>query len=1053
MKKLIKLFLIFACVFSTIVTPKYDVYNETTLSDEELLVKYFEGKNFSILGDSISTYFGYSNDATNTNSTIGSNALWFRDTSVITSVNETWWMQVANETNMNVLVNNSWSGSEMLGNGYIRASQLHDNTGENSGTKPDVVAIFMGVNDLNHFTADKLGTFNEDVWEACYTLNDDGTYTYIIPTTFAQAYAIAIHKIQTNYRSEIFCCTMMENQPTINQSKQELLLDYIDVMKSISTYFDCHVVDFYEDSGITADSFSTYTTDSLHPNEAGMDLMTTNFVNEMVEYAKMQEEIDHKAQLLALISESQQINQQYYTESSITALQLVSLSAQNVYTNQSASDTEVLDAIYDLNVALKNLEIIKFIGLDEETLINTEANKNVVKVIDYSSQSTSDLATNSLDYNETTIWHSDWNSDANKVLPHHISYDLGSNYELSDIIFLPRQTGNNGDVFTFNVYLSLDQTFEESDFVGTFEFENNGKSYTDRDWKRMEFETIANGRYVKLESTKTGGNTGLNQFTSFAEVRFYGIETNESNVNKQALIAKINEALTLNADDYTEATFTALTTALSAAQAVNAKEDATQEEVNNATTALAQAMDALETKADETPDLGNLINTEANKDSVNILGFSSQCGADTGISESGGGEAYRILDYDTTTYWHTDWRNHTNETHWISFDLGKTYDLTDIQYMPRQGSSYINGDIFEMKVYVSDDETFEDAELVGNYEYEYSGYNLVSRDFHRAYIGDDVNGRYVKIEVVNSGGDGNRNGQFASMAEIRFYGEEAADQPVVPSVDKDVLVQAIADAKAVDTTKYTEATVTGLTSALAAAESINADENATQEAVDAATKALTDAIDSLEEKPVTQQPDPKPIMDFYDVQDKSAWFYGSVEKAFTKGLMLATGKAPVDGKPWFEPDTNISRGMVATVLYRMAGQPKVEFKATFKDVTNANLWYSTAITWAAQNNVVSGYKDGRFGCDDNITRQDLAIMLRNYAKAAGLDTNVTVDFAAFKDGKQVVDYAASAIAWCVEAKLMSGSQKADGTYLMPTANATRAECAKMFSLLDDAINK
>ncbi len=277
------------------------------------------------------------------------------------------------------------------------------------------------------------------------------------------------------------------------------------------------------------------------------------------------------------------------------------------------------------------------------------------------------------------------------------------------------------------------------------------------------------------------------------------------------------------------------------------------------------------------------------------------------------------------------------------------------------------------------------------------------------------------------------------------------DKPFVEA-NKDALAKAIADAKALNGDDYTEVTYTKVVAALTAAEKVYADDEVNQEKVNAATKALTDAIDALEEKTATPQPEPKPTMDFYDVQDEKAWFYGSVEKAFQKGLMGATGKAPVDGKPWFEPDTNISRAMVATVLYRMAGQPKVEFKATFKDVTDASLWYSTAITWAAQNNVVSGYKDGRFGCDDNITRQDLAIMLRNYAKAAGLDTDVTVDFASFKDGKEVVDYAASAVAWCVEAKLMSGSKKADGTYLMPTANATRGECAKMFSLLDDAIH-
>ncbi len=515
-------------------------------------------------------------------------------------------------------------------------------------------------------------------------------------------------------------------------------------------------------------------------------------------------------------------------------------------------------------------------------------------------------------------------------------------------------------------------------------------------------------------------------------------------------------------------------------------------------------------------DANNLINKAANE--VEVESYSSQCGGEGEPTENGYGQASTTVDYNNDSYWHSNWSTNNGEQHTITYDLGKSYSVTDVTFLPRQEGR--NGDIHKFEVYVGDDTDYTNNTLTGEYVFAEDG-TLDPEQWYRAHLSEngEFEGRYVTIRITGSYGDSGNN-KFASMAEIRFYGttdeeetgvdksaleklvhdaaeidqtlyteesaaalleaiisgeavlnSEAATQetvnqaianieeaieglelkPAAPTVDKAALVKAITDAKAVDTTKYTEATVTVLTTALTAAESVNADENATQEAVDAAVKALTDAIDSLEEKPATPQPEPKPTMDFYDVQDKSAWFYGSVEKAFQKGLMLATGKAPVDGKPWFEPDTNISRGMVATVLYRMAGQPKVEFKATFKDVTNANLWYSTAITWAAQNGVVSGYKDGRFGPDDNITRQDLAIMLRNYAKAAGLDTNVTVDFAAFKDGKQVVDYAQSAVAWCVEAKLMSGSVKADGTYLMPTANATRAECAKMFSLLDDAI--
>ncbi len=144
---------------------------------------------------------------------------------------------------------------------------------------------------------------------------------------------------------------------------------------------------------------------------------------------------------------------------------------------------------------------------------------------------------------------------------------------------------------------------------------------------------------------------------------------------------------------------------------------------------------------------------------------------------------------------------------------------------------------------------------------------------------------------------------------------------------------------------------------------------------------------------------------------ESDWFFKVVMKATRAGLMKNTGL----GIGQFEPNLEISRGMVATVLYRMANTPDVSKTMIFSDVKD-QVWYTNAIYWASANKVVSGYKDGRFGPDENITRQDLAIMLRNFAKSKGLNTNVDASLDQFKDANQVVSYAQSAIAWCVEAK-------------------------------------
>ncbi len=618
------------------------------------------------------------------------------------------------------------------------------------------------------------------------------------------------------------------------------------------------------------------------------------------------------------------------------------------------------------------------------------------------------------------------------------SIDAQNTLEDPNNVDIERSTGfvNGAQSFTlkphsFNIIrVSLS---DEVDFTALNNAIAEGNTYREDEYLASTYDAL---KQALQEANAVKEDATQEEVNALTNAIYEAISKLDKPGDVSAILALIEEIEALDSKIYDKTSYAALMSVVKEVKAASSKEDITKSEVDALYAQLEAAYEALEMRL---LDENTLINTEANKTSVSISSFSSEC--NSSMEGTGLGTAQATLDYNTSTYWHSNYHTSNGQKHYVVYDLGKAYYLSDIKLLPRQNGT--NGDIFELNLYISEDETVDQNDFVEKFAFETAGKTLANRDMQRAVILNEAYGRYVKIEVTASGGD--QLNQYCSLAEIRFYGTE--EKPAAPTVDKDKLIASIEHAETIDTSKYTEESVAAFTSALTAAIAVNENENATQEEVDVAYTALETAKEALKEKPA----DPKPVMDFYDVQDKTAWFYVSVEKAFTKGLMLATGKAPVDGKPWFEPDTNISRAMVATVLYRMAGQPKVEFKATFSDVTNASLWYSTAITWAAQNNVVSGYKDGRFGCDDNITRQDLAIMLRNYAKSAGLDTNVTVDFAAFKDGKQVVDYAASAVAWCVEAKLMSGSVKADGTYLMPTANATRAECAKMFSLLDDAI--
>lgn len=185
------------------------------------------------------------------------------------------------------------------------------------------------------------------------------------------------------------------------------------------------------------------------------------------------------------------------------------------------------------------------------------------------------------------------------------------------------------------------------------------------------------------------------------------------------------------------------------------------------------------------------------------------------------------------------------------------------------------------------------------------------------------------------------------------------------------------------------------------------------------------------EKPSTSIKNP-----FKDLKSTD-WYYNIVLEAYSKGIMLGTS----EGK--FSPNGTMARGMVATVMYRLAGTPSVKYEAKFKDVKDG-VWYSKAITYCYQNQIISGYNNGKFGPDDDITRQDLAVILYNYALKHGYNMKDKADLTKYSDAKQVSSYAKTAVSWAVANGIMGG-----GKTLNPTGKATRAECAKMFVIFDN----
>ena len=183
--------------------------------------------------------------------------------------------------------------------------------------------------------------------------------------------------------------------------------------------------------------------------------------------------------------------------------------------------------------------------------------------------------------------------------------------------------------------------------------------------------------------------------------------------------------------------------------------------------------------------------------------------------------------------------------------------------------------------------------------------------------------------------------------------------------------------------------------------------------------------------PVTPAKPAAPVgLPFADVSG-SDWFYNDVRYVYEKGIMDGTG---IDR---FSPNAPLTRAMIVTILYRMAGSPSVSGSSDFTDVA-AGKWFAKAVAWAAANGIVNGYGSGLFGPNDPVTREQLAAILYRYAVYGGM-TAVTLEenLGSFADTAQLSAYAIQAMNWAVGQGLINGS----GSNLVPKAQATRAQVA------------
>ena len=149
------------------------------------------------------------------------------------------------------------------------------------------------------------------------------------------------------------------------------------------------------------------------------------------------------------------------------------------------------------------------------------------------------------------------------------------------------------------------------------------------------------------------------------------------------------------------------------------------------------------------------------------------------------------------------------------------------------------------------------------------------------------------------------------------------------------------------------------------------------------------------------------------------------------------------GTNWFKPDDPLNRAMFATVLYRMANSPATSFSNRFSDVKDGQ-YYSKAVIWANDKKIVSGMGDGSYGVERNITREQIAKMLYEYAKSCKYDITAAKELDSFTDAASVNKWAAVYMKWATAVEMITGKPNAEGGYrLDPKGEATRAECAAM----------
>ncbi|MCI5891907.1 MAG: S-layer homology domain-containing protein [Clostridiales bacterium] len=175
---------------------------------------------------------------------------------------------------------------------------------------------------------------------------------------------------------------------------------------------------------------------------------------------------------------------------------------------------------------------------------------------------------------------------------------------------------------------------------------------------------------------------------------------------------------------------------------------------------------------------------------------------------------------------------------------------------------------------------------------------------------------------------------------------------------------------------------------------------------------------------------------FVDVPE-SAWYYESVKEIFEMGLMIGADDTH------FEPETDVTRGMFATTLYRMENEPETALEYTFKDVP-VNEYYAKPVAWASSNGIVTGFSEEEFAPDKTISREQMAAIMYRYVKYKGSDTSIgeNTNILSYDDFDEISEYAIPAMQWSAGSGILQGRTD---TTLNPLETTARAEAAAVFN--------